>query len=36
LEHAAAFFEEGFDVLYEFFFVEFVFGSAVGFFDQLD
>jgi hypothetical protein len=33
LEHAAALFEEGFDVLHEFFFIEFVFGGVVGLFD---
>lgn len=35
LQDAAAFFDEGFDVVYEFFFVEFVLGSAVGGFNVL-
>ena len=35
LQDAVAFFEEGFDVLDELFFVQFVFGCTVGFFDAL-
>jgi hypothetical protein len=35
-EDASAFFDEGFDLVDKFFFVEFVFGCAVGFFDVLE
>ena len=36
LQDAAAFFEEGLDVLDQLFLVELFFGRAVGFFDALD
>jgi hypothetical protein len=35
-EDASAFFDEGFDLVDKFFFIELVFGCAVGFFDMLE
>ena len=35
MEDAAAFFDHGLDIFDELFFVEFFFGSAVGFFETL-
>jgi hypothetical protein len=35
-EDTSAFFDEGFDLVDKFFFIELVFGCAVGFFDMLE